>query len=193
MKKAFKRAIFYISSMIVSPLVITDKIEKYFTKSEQAFVFMGMALSLIPGTIGSYVRAAYYFFTLNDCSWEFHIGFGSIVTHRAAKIERHSSIGMYCILGCVRIGEDVMLANRVSIPSGKYQHLADSGEINHENRMNTVLVGKGSWIGESSVILADVGEDCIVGAGSVVVKPFSSNNVIAGNPAKIIRRRGSIF
>jgi acetyltransferase-like isoleucine patch superfamily enzyme len=51
------------------------------------------------------------------------------------------------------------------------------------------LVKKGASIGSGATILANVtiGEDAIVGAGSVVTKNVPANAIVAGNPAKIFR------
>jgi acetyltransferase-like isoleucine patch superfamily enzyme len=54
-----------------------------------------------------------------------------------------------------------------------------------------VIIGKKCWIGMNAIILPGVqlGDNTIVGAGSVVTKPFPDGNIlIAGNPAKIIKR-----
>jgi acetyltransferase-like isoleucine patch superfamily enzyme len=40
--------------------------------------------------------------------------------------------------------------------------------------------------------MANVGDDCIVGAGSVVINAVQNNEVVAGNPAKTIRNQGSL-
>jgi acetyltransferase-like isoleucine patch superfamily enzyme len=50
-------------------------------------------------------------------------------------------------------------------------------------------VKKGASIGSGSTILANitVGENAIVGAGSVVTKDVPPNTIVAGNPAKILR------
>lgn len=52
-----------------------------------------------------------------------------------------------------------------------------------------VVIQDNVWIGEGVVILPNVtiGANCVVGANSVVTKSFSANNVIAGNPARIIK------
>jgi len=187
MKAFLKKAVYVLSLVIVSPLIFIDRIERWLSKSEQAFVFMAQLLGLVPGLAGSCLRAAYYSATLDAASSEVHIGFGTIFCHRDAGIGRHSSIGMHCIFGCVRIGEEVMFANRVSIPSGKRQHLDETGEIVPTTRRTTIQVGSRSWIGEGAIILADVGENCVVGAGSVVTKALTDGTTAAGNPAKVLR------
>lgn len=187
MRALFKKTVFVLSLIVISPLILIDKIEKRLSKSEQAFVFMAQLLGLVPGLPGSCLRSAYYAATLESASHEFHIGFGSVFCHRSATIGRHSSIGMNCIFGCVRIGEEVMFANRVSIPSGKRQHLSETGEIVHTTRRTTIHVGSRSWIGEGAIIMADVGENCVVGAGSVVTKTLPAGTTAAGNPAKVLR------
>ncbi len=54
---------------------------------------------------------------------------------------------------------------------------------------NRILVKKGSWIGANSVILpgVEIGENSVVGAGSVVTKNVPARVVVAGNPTRIIK------
>ena len=53
-----------------------------------------------------------------------------------------------------------------------------------------VTIGDNVWIGGSATILpgVSIGDNVTIGAGSVVTKDVESNTVVAGNPAKIIRR-----
>lgn len=53
-----------------------------------------------------------------------------------------------------------------------------------------VIIGDNVWVGAGSCILPNVtiGNNCIIGANSVVTKSFPDNCVIAGNPAKIIKQ-----
>jgi acetyltransferase-like isoleucine patch superfamily enzyme len=56
------------------------------------------------------------------------------------------------------------------------------------------LIKKGASIGSGSTILANVtvGENAIVGAGSVVTKNVPADSVVAGNPARILRNNVSV-
>ena len=52
-----------------------------------------------------------------------------------------------------------------------------------------VHIGNGCWIGANVTILPGVtiGDNCVIGAGSVVVKSIPANSFAAGNPCKVIR------
>jgi len=53
-----------------------------------------------------------------------------------------------------------------------------------------IKVGDESWIGANAVVVAgiEIGKHCIVAAGSVVTKNVESFSVVAGNPAKVIKK-----
>ena len=55
-----------------------------------------------------------------------------------------------------------------------------------------VIIGKNCFIGCNALIFKGVvlGDNCVVGAGSVVTGQFEDNCVIAGNPARVIRKLG---
>jgi acetyltransferase-like isoleucine patch superfamily enzyme len=130
---------------------------------------------------------AYYYGTLEHCSWETHIGFGSLFTHRAASLGARVSIGAYCVIGHARVGDDVRMGSRVSIPSGKRQHLDDQGRPADLTRLDSVTVVSRVWLGEGAIIMADIGDRCIVAAGAVVSQPMAEACLIAGNPARVVR------
>lgn len=52
-----------------------------------------------------------------------------------------------------------------------------------------VIIGKNVFIGANAIILkgSQIGDNCVVGAGSVVCGSFGDNCVIAGNPARVVR------
>ncbi len=80
-----------------------------------------------------------------------------------------------------------MMASRVSVPSGKRQHLDDEGRLASTTRFDTVTIGDGTWVGEGAIIMADVGRQCIVSAGAVVSKEMPDSCLIGGNPARVLK------
>ncbi len=168
-------------------MILAAWLEKRVCKSEAAFVFLSQLLALIPGLVGTYLRGAYYYGSLEKCSWQVHVGFGSVFTYRSASLGTCVSMGAYCVIGHVHVGDHVMMASRISIPSGRRQHLDDSGRLSSEPRFDRVEVGTGSWIGEGAIIMANVGEHCIVSAGAVVVNDMPRGCLLAGNPATVVR------
>jgi acetyltransferase-like isoleucine patch superfamily enzyme len=188
MKTLVKKIVFTIAVLLSSPLILASWIENRFSKSELVFVGLGQFLAFFPGMIGSYLRAAYYYGTLRECSWEIHVGFGTLFTHREASLGRHVAIGAYGVIGTVTIEEDVMIASRVSFTSWKRQHIDENGTITSSPKFERITIGKQTWIGEGAIILANVGRNCIVSAGAVVSQDAPSDCLITGNPAKVIRR-----
>jgi acetyltransferase-like isoleucine patch superfamily enzyme len=190
MRQWVKLLIFSVAVVLASPLIFATLLERSFVKGEGVFVGMSQLLSLLPGTVGVYIRAAFYWATLERCHWEIHIGFGSIFTHRGATLGKNASMGAYCVVGHADIGAEVMMASRISIPSGKRQHFDEGGRISSEPRFDRVAIGARTWVGEGAVVIADVGQDCIVCAGAVVTSAMPNGALIGGNPARLLKRLG---
>ena len=186
-RRVVKLAVLAVCVLLVAPLIVAAWLEKAVARTEGVFLTLGQLLALAPGPIGVYLRAAYCYGTLEQCSLEVHVGFGSVFTHRGARLARNVSMGLYCVVGHATIGEGTRLASRVSVPSGKRQHLDDSGAMSDENRFERVTIAAGCWIGEGAIVLADVGERCIVSAGTVVIKPVVAGCVVGGNPARVLK------
>jgi len=86
----------------------------------------------------------------------------------------------------IKIGENFLFAPGVKIISANHQ--VNNLEISEFS--DKIIIGNNVWIGANAIILPGVkiGNNCIIGAGSVVTKSFSDDYlVIAGNPAKIIK------
>lgn len=103
------------------------------------------------------------------------------------KISSHSFIceGV-TIEDCVFVGHHVVFINdrhpRATNDRGQLQSEADWA-------VQPTLVKRGASIGSGSVILCNVtiGENAMIGAGSVVTKDVPDNAVVVGNPARVVR------
>jgi len=106
---------------------------------------------------------------------------------RRCKISSHSFICEGVIIeDNVFIGHGVMFTNdsypRATTSDGGLQTEADW-------KVERTLVKQGASIGTGATILPNIsiGENAIVGAGSVITRDVPANAVVAGNPAKILR------
>src|SRR5512146_2590730 len=91
----------------------------------------------------------------------------------------------------VNIEDDVFVGHNVSFINDKYPRSTADGQLQTEADWKVVptLVRRGASIGTGSVIMCGVtiGENAIVGAGSVVTKDVPPNTIVAGVPAHIKR------
>ncbi len=88
----------------------------------------------------------------------------------------------------ITIGDDCLIGPNVQLLA--VSHATNPAErLNKENFAAPIALGNNVWIGASAIILAgvNIGENSIVGAGSVVTKNVMANTVVAGNPAREIR------
>ena len=88
-------------------------------------------------------------------------------------------------MGDVTLEDDVLLSSHVSIINGGGQHGIDRLEVPIREQPGTlprVTIGRDSWIGDRSVVMADVGRHCVIGAGSVVTKPIPDYAIALGVP-----------
>lgn len=84
----------------------------------------------------------------------------------------------------ISIGENSSLTNGVTILA----HDASTRNLSKYTKVGRVLIGKDTFIGAKSIVLPGVkiGDNVIIGAGSVVTKDIPSGSVAAGNPAVVI-------
>lgn len=184
-----KRTVLGIFVCLLSPAIALTRIA-CFIGLEDVFAACGMALSLIPGKIGSYSRLAFYKGTVSRISSDVFIGFCSFISKRSAEIGSNVTVGAFSIIGSAVIGDNVLISSRVSIMSGKKQHgdLTGNVDSSHSPRYERISIGAGSWIGENAVVMAEIGEKCIVSAGSVVTRKMPDNCLAVGNPARPLKR-----
>jgi maltose O-acetyltransferase len=87
----------------------------------------------------------------------------------------------HCYL--ISIGNQVIFAPNVRLIA----HDASTRFVVGHTRLGRINIGSRCFIGDSVIVLPGVtiGDDCIIGAGSVVVHDIPSNSVAAGNPARV--------
>lgn len=92
-------------------------------------------------------------------------------------------------VGKVIIGNNVLLAPNVAIYTAGHPIHPDSRNSGYEYGI-AVTIGDNVWIGGNSVINpgVSIGNNCVVGAGSIVVDDIPENSVAVGNPARVIRK-----
>lgn len=94
--------------------------------------------------------------------------------------------------GQIEIGSDVSIAHGVTIMStGHNFERLDTAIKNQGGFCEKVILSDNVWIGAKATILAGnkIGSGCVIGAGSVVTKDVDTDSVIAGVPAKVIKKR----
>lgn len=154
------------------------------------FSEMSVVVSHIPFYLGEHVRYLYYRATLENVGRRVTFKYGSFCQYRGTSIGDRVVIGYYNALGLVSIGNDVSFGGFVNITSGRHQHGIDdpTKPINQQpGRAEMIRIGSDVWIGSNSVISADIGNRCVIGSGSVVVKDVPDHSIYAGNPARFIR------
>ncbi|RTL11578.1 MAG: acetyltransferase [Neisseriaceae bacterium] len=100
------------------------------------------------------------------------------------------------------IGDNVLVASNVfisDISHGSYNgndedDPADSIVDLRKLSTKPVKIGANTWIGQNVLILpgVSIGENCIIGAGSVVVKAIPANSIAVGNPARVVKNYNNV-
>lgn len=121
--------------------------------------------------------------------------------------DKKLTIGKNCKMGdyvhiaageSVKIGDNVLMGSKILISDlnhGNYSQVCkySNPEVSPDKRpihTRPVVIGNNVWIGDNACILAGVtvGDGCIVGANSVVNKNVDEKCIVAGVPAKVIKK-----
>jgi acetyltransferase-like isoleucine patch superfamily enzyme len=115
------------------------------------------------------------------------------------EIQKNASVGRQCKISShtfvcegVTIEDNVFIGHGVMFINDIYPRATANGQLQTEAdwKVERTVIKNGASIGTGATILANVtiGENAIVGAGSVVTKNVPANCIVAGNPAKVLRK-----
>ncbi len=114
---------------------------------------------------------------------------GKIIIKTGTQIGRNAVISSH---KQILIGKKCLISYNVSIFDSDHKfNMSDFSPMKTgQDKPKSVVIGDNCFIGAHSFILKGVhlGSHCVVGANSVVTKSFPSGSVIAGNPAKLIKK-----
>ena len=137
----------------------------------------------------------YEFVNLYGCEIGDNTKIGTFV-----EIQKGSRIGRNCKISShtficegVTIEDNVLVSHNVTFINDIYPRATnEDGTIQTDNDWKCIptLVKRGASIGSSATILCGIkiGENAIIGAGSVVTKDVSPNTIVASNPARVLRK-----
>jgi len=134
------------------------------------------------------------FINLYGCSIGDNTKIGAFV-----EIQKNANVGKNCKISShtficegVVIEDNVFIGHGVTFINDSYPRATrPNGQLQTDTdwAVEPTLIKRGASIGSGSTILANVtvGENAIVGAGSVVTKDVAPNTIVAGNPARFLR------
>ncbi|HEU0316312.1 MAG TPA: acyltransferase [Solirubrobacteraceae bacterium] len=186
------RGVDLLADRLVAPLVASYAIKRRLIGDERAYLECSERASRWTGLAGERMRRALHNRLGTPVGEGAILRFGCILERPPVEIGRYTVIGHYANVQHARIGDDCLVSDFVYIIDGPHQHNFDRVDVPMREQgitIKQVSIGRDTWIGGHAMILADVGEYCIVGAGSVVTKPVPDYQIVVGNPARVIGDR----
>jgi len=195
MKRFAKLALQLSFIFLMSAFTLTFLLLAKLTNPDSLLMGYSQLLSLLPGKTGSYARIAFYRFILTRCATDIVIYFGTIFSQIDTEIDDGVYIGANCSIGRCHIKKNCLFGNGVNIMSGKRQHNFTDPSVriqDQEGSYEKISIGEDTWIGNGALVMANVGNHCVIGAGAVVTEEVPDYAIMAGNPAKLVKSRAPL-
>jgi acetyltransferase-like isoleucine patch superfamily enzyme len=166
------------------------------SKGIERFHFVSELLAQVPFAIGWKLRQAVYRRILPSVGEDVVMLHGVVIDDPRTTLGSNIWVSYGSFIEYAFIEDHVLIGQHVVILAGKNHHNIDRVDIPIKRQGNPpkepITIGHGVWIGANATVMADVGHDAIVGAGSVVTKPVPPFAIVAGNPARVLRMRTDI-
>ncbi len=183
-----KRLLLVLGIVATLPLILVCRLEELVCgrECERVYSFGKELLAAVPTIVGEYLRLGYYCCVCNHVSVDAAFMYNAMLAHRDVSIGPGVVVGVGTIIGKAVIEEGVLFGARVSLLSGKYQHgrPGERAPGMPKGEYTSITIGAHSWIGQQAVLMANVGRNCTIGAGSVLMKDAPDNTTFMGNPAR---------
>lgn len=192
MRELVKTGVYIFFCVLTLPISVSFRLLSLLGSQDQLVASYAQFLSLFPGQFGNYIRKAALRSIITHCDKDALISFGVLLSHQDTEIHAGVYVGPQCNIGKCRIDKNCLLGSGVHIMSGKKQHAfsdLDTPIREQGGNFTKVTIGEDTWIGNGAMIMASIGKKCIVGAGSVVADDVPDYSIVAGNPARVIKKR----
>jgi maltose O-acetyltransferase len=116
----------------------------------------------------------------------FFVDYGRYITIGAGTFANYGLMALD--VAAITIGKDVLLGPNVQLLTPTHPVDIESRRAKYE-AAKPIVIHDNAWLGGGVIVLAGVtiGENSVIGAGSVVTKDIPANAVAVGNPARVIR------
>ena len=124
-----------------------------------------------------------------DCYIEppFHANWGGAHIHFGNNV--YANFNLTCVDDThIYVGDNTMFGPNVTLATAGHPILPELREMQYQYNI-PIVIGKNCWLGSGVVVLPGVtiGDNTVIGAGSIVTKDIPSNVVAVGNPCKVLR------
>lgn len=143
-------------------------------------------------SFGCKVRGKMYSFFLKKCGANFQVALRVKLEHlRNIEVGNDVYIGygswISGLRGGIELHDEVMLGPYVKMISSN--HTFNNGSARFAQGVGgRIVIGRGTWIASGVVITAgtEIGQSCLLAAGSIVTKNIPEDSIVAGIPGKVI-------
>lgn len=109
-------------------------------------------------------------------------------------LQKGVRVGLYTVFNggdSISVGQKVLISGFVYLQTSMHNYKGKGSIQSQGYAHQPIRLGNDVWLGTHAVIFpgVELGDGCIVGSTSVVNKSFEGNSVLAGSPAKLLKKR----